>query len=111
MKLYHATFNAYVDSIMKSGLQGGLSKNYPDSEPHLVYLATDMETAISFCEIAEPADDIYDSGICCFEVTLDEASRAKLIYDPNIIDSDIYKCYYAYPGTIPPELLKLCKEE
>ena len=67
--LYHATFGAYVPSIMEHGLGAEQHKNWDFSKDGAVYLVTSPDIAVSFCEAAEETtDEIYDSGIVLFEV-------------------------------------------
>ena len=56
--LYHATYGAFVDSIMKNGLGGaGAQQQWEDSKPGYVYLAKDPEVAESHAEANEEVPD------------------------------------------------------
>lgn len=110
MKLYHATFQAYFTSIQEKGLVPDDNKTWQDCASGFVYLADDMEAAISFCEAAEdtPAE-IFDSGICCFEIDSKFLDKNSLFSDPNILDAeDADPHYFAYAGKIQAHGLKLC---
>lgn len=110
MKFYHATFQAYLTSIKANGLLPGQKQNWTDCPNNYIYLANDMDMAISFCEAAEDTPDlIYDSGICCFEIESDSLDQRQLTGDPNILGTDIYESgCYVYADKIPFSLLRLC---
>lgn len=113
MKLYHATFQAYCLSIEEKGLIPGQQKTWENCESGFVYLAEDMDGAVSFCEAAEDvSDEIYNSGICCYEVELSALDLTLLRDDPNILDpqEEGERCY-AYAGEIPFDKLQMCWKE
>ena len=114
MLLYHATFQAYLPSIMEKGLLPNQQKNLEDCEPGFVYLAKDMDAAISYCEVAEDTyeSSVSESGICCFEISTENIDIKKLVKDPNILeDPDEDNGCYAYAGEIPSRHLRLCWQE
>lgn len=114
MKLYHATFQAYLSSIEEKGLLPGQRQNWEDCASGFVYFAKDLDTAVSFCEISEDTpDEIIDSGICCFELDSESLEMSKLINDPNILeeeDDEPMGCY-AYAGAVPYSAIRLCWRE
>lgn len=113
MYLYHATFEAYLPGITEKGLIPDVQKNWPDCAAGFVYLANDMAGAISFCETAEDVSpDVYDSGICCFEVDANVLDASLLSDDPNMIwEPDEEPWCFVYTGRIPYEALRLCWTE
>lgn len=111
MVLYHATYKAYLDSIMRYGLGAKIPhKNWEDSRPGHVYLTKDVECAIDMAESAElvPAQ-VYDSGIVVLEVFCD---GLPLHRDQNFADADLdetyYGIYFELKGIIPPARLEIC---
>ena len=113
MKLYHATFQCYLSSIQKSGLLPNQQKNWADCESGFVYLASDKEGAISFCEVAEdtPAE-VLNSGILCFEIDSVVLDPALLFIDPNILwEDDESPWCFVYASQISPDVLHLCWTE
>lgn len=108
MKLYHATFNAYMDSIKKNGLIVGAHKNW--SMSHMViYLTDDLDVAGSFCETNEDVDEeILDSGISILEVDSEDLDMEYLMPDRNWRrDEDWEAMCYEYYLPIPFENLKI----
>lgn len=103
VKLYHATYCANLEGIMEQGLVPGKRKNWRDCEDGFVYLATDPEVAVDFCEAAEDVpDEVYESGICCFEVDSGVLDGKRLVADPNMLEDDeIESGCFAYVGKIP----------
>lgn len=106
--LYHATYVAYLPSIMKLGLGAVQKKNWCFSKHGTVYLCTDPFMAISFCEAAEEVkNEVYDSGIVL--LSIDESRLTlPLISDENIKDGS-YTCF-EYHGVIPAEFLRIAPE-
>ena len=113
MKLYHATYQAYLSSIEKNGLLPDQQKNWADCASGFVYLANDKDGAISFCETAEDAPaEVFNSGICCFEIESVLLDPALLSIDPNISwkDDESPWCF-VYASQISPDVLRLCWTE
>ena len=102
MKLYHATYTANVASIIQKGFLINQRKSWADCADDYIYLSDDPEVSISFCEIAEDVtDEIYSSGICCFEINSNSLDKNLLFADPNILDaSEESSSCYAYAGNI-----------
>lgn len=102
--LYHATYQAYLPSIIANGLGARQTKNWDASVDGVVCLAETAEQAESFAESAEDASsDVYDSGIVILQV---DASNLALRPDRNILppeNRDI-TCW-EYSGTIAPSRL------
>lgn len=113
MKLYHATFCSYLPAIADLGLIPDAQKNWKDCASGFVYLTNDMSGAISFCEAAEDVpSDIYDSGICCFEISSDALDPSLMSVDPNMMwGSDEEPWCFVYAGRIPYNALQLCWSE
>lgn len=113
MKLYHATFRAYLPGIKAHGLVPDAQKNWADCAEGFVYLASDLSGSVSFCEAAEDiSEDIVDSGICCFEVDTAFPDASCLSVDPNILwEPEEEPWCFVYAGNIPYDALRLCWTE
>ena len=102
--LYHATYQAYLPSIIANGLGARQTKNWDASVDGVVCLAETAEQAESFAESSEDtSSDIYDSGIVILQV---DASNLALRPDRNIIppENGNTTCW-EYSGTIAPSRL------
>jgi hypothetical protein len=127
--LYHATYAHYVRSIFENGLgapstsgphensetgkasETGESsktcKNYPDSAPGVVYLASSPEIAESYAEAAIDDENTHLpeswlDQIVILEVNIDLIDEDSLFPDRNVIDGlDTFE----YHGIIPPEAI------
>lgn len=109
MVLYHATYAAYLPSILEKGLGAETPcKNWSDSKPGHVYLATDKEYARDFAEAAElVSDEVYDTGIVVFKVNcdgLDLKPDSCVLRDPG---EEVQS--FEFEGIVPPERLEICK--
>lgn len=102
--LYHATYQAYLPSIMAYGLGARQLKNWDESVDGVVCLAETAEQAESFAESSEDtSSDIYDSGIVILQV---DASNLALRPDRNIIPPENWDITcWEYSGTIAPSRL------
>ena len=102
MIYYHATFRAYLDSILTRGLGGVQHKNWEFSTGD-VCLAPEPCEAESYAETAEdtPAE-IWDSGIVVLEV---DTSGLTLQPDPNL-DAGRTDCR-VFSGIISPRRLRV----
>ena len=102
-----------VSGIKVNGLLPGRHKNWTDSASDFVYLSSDMEGAISFCETAEDVSaEVFNSGICCFELNSDFLNLSLLSIDPNIMwENDEEPWCFVYAGPIPYNVLRLCWTE
>ena len=102
--LYHATYQAYLPSIIANGLGARQTKNWDASVDGVVCLAETAEQAESFAESAEDASsDVYNSGIVILQV---DASNLALLPDRNIIppENGNITCW-EYSGTLAPNRL------
>ena len=123
MKLYHATFMRFYDSIMEHGLGGEhvREKTYSFSVDGLVYLATNPSIAESYAECCELVEDIEgelpkDLTIVVFEIDCSFLDMTKLRADDNVkesekdmIDDDgefVGPSCYQYAGVIPVAALR-----
>ena len=112
MKLFHATYRAYLDSILEHGLCVVQRKNWDISTDAGVCFAGDMELAISFSETAEDVDEeVYKSGIVCFEVDSVCLVDGLLGLDPNWKDEEYPEACFLYRGVVRAEDLKIVFEE
>lgn len=113
MKLYHATFGQYKDSIEKNGLIPGFSpKNYENMySDNCLYFAFDPDAAISYAESSENPEVNTDDIIVCV-VNSSDLEADKISYDWN---NSIYKedeiNSLQYSGGISPEKLDIKTEE
>jgi hypothetical protein len=104
-KLYHATYQACHDSIMKHGLEPAKSKKVWDfSKDDVVYLATTPEMAISFAETAENVPEAWIDEIIVFEVDFLDVCD-NLQPDDSIREEPFCTCEHR--GGIPADKLKL----
>lgn len=118
MKLYHATYKAYLPSILRHGLgakdkmQTNWSESYSFNQGlshDCVYLATDKEVAISFAEIVDEdhiSDEVYYSGIVVLEIQLQNLDVSLFQQDPNNSGS----VTFLYKSSIASEFLTLMKD-
>lgn len=120
MKLYHATFNTRVPSILKTGLGGPKAAQHPNwvyskDRPNYVCFAVDPDQAEDFLENSTEqlvSQDDYESGYTIFEIdTETNLYFGKFILDPNVLLDDGEEPYsYAYLGVIPPQYLKIYRK-
>ena len=135
MLLYHATYRAYLDSILESGLlcepphwtwswAGDYGSTVSAFGP-CVFLAKDDDVAESFAEAADEVEDVvFDSGIVILSVDSDDLDPDLLTYDPfyhSDIESEFEDPYFeeigvleqatcfAYRGDVPSELLSVVR--
>jgi len=99
--LYHATFDAYMDSIKEHGLNPTKSvKNWADSND-VIYLATDPDIAEDYAETSEEvSDEVYDTGIVVLKIPVSGLDISKLQSDTNVRNDD-EPTSYEYHGIIP----------
>ena len=107
--LYHATYEALIPSIKRTGLdsrEGELSWEF--SIPGTVYLSNDPDVAESYAEAAEEvSDEIYDSGIVVLKVASKDLDIDKLFDDSNVQDD--FSDTFEYRGVIPWGMLSIHK--
>ncbi len=103
--LYHATFMPLLDSIMATGL-GAMApfKNWSDSQKGVVYLADDIDTAVSYAENSETAPDDWLDQIVILQIQTDLLDTTLLHRDSNVIDDN---ATYEYHGIIPSNALSV----
>ena len=107
--LYHATYEALIPSIKRTGLdsrEGELSWEF--SIPGTVYLSNDPDVAESYAEAAdEVSDEVYDSGIVVLKVASKDLDIDKLFDDSNVQDD--FSDTFEYRGVIPWNMLSIHK--
>ena len=111
MKLYHATYGAYLDSILEKGLIPNYKTNW-DFSGRYIYLTSDPDIAQSFAETADKAPNEYLKDIVIFEVDLKDLDQDKLRVDDNITQDENEEdepYSFQYSGTIRPSLLTVYK--
>ena len=85
--LYHATFEPNAEKINKSGyLKCQVDKrNWYDSKP-VICLATDIDTAISYCEASEAVDENEDllDQIVVYRIRKSDLDLNELYFDTNV---------------------------
>lgn len=104
--LYHATYKPFLNSIKKNGLGNTNRKMYSDSKGKgAVYLADDVEIAISYAEESEWVEeqedpDRYLDNIIILKIDVSKLDQDKLFSDENVrnIEDDVT---YEYHGIIP----------
>jgi RNA:NAD 2'-phosphotransferase (TPT1/KptA family) len=103
--LYHATYRPYLRKIKAEGLHGNNSKkNYEDSQPGVVYLATTSVVALSYAETSDEVPEEYLDQIVMLRIATAKLDVTKLRSDRNVIDgTDTVE----YAGTIPPDAISL----
>jgi len=107
MNLYHATYNYYLNSIFKYGLNSRYgNRNWEDSKDDVIYLAKDPNEAYDFAETADENDEeIYDSGIVVLLIKIPDLTLLKK--DANV--SEDYDTY-EYHGNIPIKYISIYNE-
>ena len=107
--LYHATYEALIPSIKRTGLdsrEGELSWEF--SIPGTVYLSNGPDVAESYAEAAEEvSDEVYDSGIVVLKVASKDLDIDKLFDDSNVQDD--FSDTFEYRGVIPWGMLSIHK--
>lgn len=105
---YHATYRAYLDSILQYGLGGVEHKNW-DCSTGDVCLSPDPYDAESYAECAPDEGlvppEVEASGIVVLSVQIE--GLIGLRYDPNIDEGDNTNCL-VYSGVISPERIGVC---
>lgn len=106
MKLYHATYGVYLDSILKKGLIPNYKTNW-DFSGRYIYLTSDPDIAQDFAETADMAPEEYLNDIVILEIDIKDLDENKLRLDDNITqDEDNEEPYsFQYIDIIKPELL------
>jgi hypothetical protein len=97
--LYHATYSPLLPYIKSFGL-GGYKKNkaWEDSKNNVVYLATDLDEAISYAETSELVPESWLEKIIVLKIPIKNLSQEKLTRDENVIDGSTT---FEYHGIIP----------
>ena len=104
--LYHATYKPFLNSIKLKGLGNTNRKMYSDSKGKgVVYLADDVDIAISYAEESEWVEeqedpDRYLDNIIILKIDVSKLDQDKLFSDENVrnIEDDVT---YEYHGIIP----------
>lgn len=106
--LYHATFEANKESILKNGLQlpNGKENFKGMYAGEYIYLAQTPEQAASFAELAENVPEKWLDKIIVFKVEVD---MEDLDLDPNNKDDNETGMTFICPYHIKPEALTLLK--
>ena len=103
--LYHATYRAYLESILTNGLGGVEHKNWDDSTGD-VCLAPDASEAESYAECAPDCglvpEMVEASGIVILRI---DVTGLSLRVDPNIDQEDV-DCL-VYSGIIHPDRIEV----
>jgi len=109
--LYHATYCAYIDSILTHGLGAKPIPNWEFSKPNVVYLEACPDAAESYPEISEiVSDDIYELGIVILRINTSNLDMEKLQRDSNI-RYDEHSNSFEYHGIIPASNLHIMLED
>jgi hypothetical protein len=105
--IYHATYKHLLDSIIANGLghpDGKPQKMWSGSDSTMVYLALDIDVALSFAETAEEAEDDWLDNVIVIAVSTNNIDLTKLRLDPNILDNEGDS--FIYEGVIPHTAFK-----
>lgn len=98
--LYHATYKPLLVKIKRDGLDTTKSKKaWEDSEPGLVYLATDIDVAGSYAEASDAVPDSYIDNIIVLHIDVSKLDQTKLSTDKNVQDNEGDTLQYR--GVIP----------
>ncbi len=110
--LYHATYGAFVGSILQKGLIPRYTCIWDYCE-YGVYLASDSHVARSYPETADNVPDEYLDNIVVFSVDVNSLDKNKLETDPNMLEDEPiwgepkgYISTWIYRDTIHPTLLR-----
>lgn len=110
--LYHATYVAYLPSILSKGLGGVTHRNWSVSTGD-VCLTSDPENAIAYAEIVYEAEaglseEVFHSGIALLQV---DVKGLRLYPDINIIhdEGEDPSIHFVVRGIIPPARLRLLR--
>jgi hypothetical protein len=109
MKLYHATYGAYLESILEQGLIPNYRTNW-DFSGRYIYLTSDPEIAFYFAETAEMVPEEYLNDIVILEINLEGLDENKLRLDDNITqdeDDEEEPYSFQYKGIIKPEFISI----
>lgn len=103
--MYHATYRPYLEQIFEWGLGGApvaSPKNYEDSEPGVVYLATSPEVARSYAETSDLVPEEWLASIVVLRIDLVQLDMSLLQPDKNVrLDASQRPETFQYRGTIP----------
>lgn len=112
--LFHATYEEFLPSILKSGLNPNIEhKLYPTSESGVVYLTTSPRTA---AEMLEPESDIIDKKLIkklgntgvLLEINTDALDPEKFKPDELLPSNMIGSSHsYKYAGVVPPSAIRV----
>jgi hypothetical protein len=112
--LYHATFRHHKKSILKYGLDPSRikKKTWDDCFSWFIYLSTNKEHALSYCEASDDVPEDWLDEIIVYEILTSDLDLSLLNFDPN--DSNAYQkgqeemlsgVVLAYKGNISVNLL------
>ena len=123
--LYHATYRPYLDSILKKGLQSGISPANWEFSENVVYLSSDIDEAISYTETSDIVPEDYLDQIVILAIDVSQLDVSKLVIDENVLynmpldtstEDNIRnknipdkESLFEYHGVIPPLAIKLAK--
>ena len=98
---YHATYKPRLKSILKKGLVPNFKKkNWEDSED-FVYIDTDYDCAVSFCESSEEVPEDWLDEIVVIKIDASKLDKSKMRVDPNIVGEE--HTAFIYDGVISPD--------
>lgn len=109
--LYHATYVAYLPSILQNGLGAATHRNWTDSTGD-VCLTSEPDNAISYAEIAIEEElvpeEIFNSGIALLEINV---SGFNLYPDENVLhdDGEDSSIHFVVKEIVSPNRLRLVK--
>lgn len=101
--LYHATYKPLIKSIMKKGLGYTKRKNWEDSVTGIVYLAFDIDQAISYAETSDLVPEQWIDNIIVLQINTNGLDKSLFSIDKNNMAGDTLE----YKGIIPIENIKV----
>ena len=117
-KLYHATFQPFLESIQQNGLGNTERKMYTDSVNGVVYLADDPCVAESYAECSEWVEEqdgiddyAYSDNIVILEIDVSKLDNGKIFVDQNVLlEEDEENATWEYHGIIPWDACRVLEE-
>jgi ppGpp synthetase/RelA/SpoT-type nucleotidyltranferase len=98
--LYHATYKPLLSKIKENGLDTSKSrKAWEDSVKGLVYLAKDIDVAVSYAESSELVPDSWIDNIIVLHIDTNKLDKSKFRIDQNVQDNE--GDTLEYKGVIP----------
>jgi len=111
-KLYHATFVENIPSICEKGLLRNppTQRAWPDSDGDFVYLHTNKDAAVSYCEASESVPEEW-CKIQVVEIDWFDLDWSEIRSDGEILDNnELMERSYQYAADIPASAVNVLPE-